>query len=287
MVSLLQLRAVTDLDSFWALLDAWRDYMGGRELSPATIEQHEAYLLRALRRMRLSPSMVSASDLERFLVSVAPKGSNRQAYVAAFRSFFGFAIRRGYLDMTDPSSELRARAPKYPPPDFFGLEEVAAILEAASRRRPARRRPALVLLFETGARIGSLAAVGPQDVSAERITFRVTKNDRPYAVPLTPAAQDAARELLELHEGWESLIGVHTTTLGNWFRDAARDAGLPEGRVHAHLARHTAATIMYERTKDPLLVKDFLNHADLSQVHRYARVKEERLVEALASSITR
>ena len=96
-------------------------------------------------------------------------------------------------------------------------------------------------------------------------------------MPLTPRARAAFAELLELHHGSPTLIGRQEATIGEWFRDAARDAGMREGRVNAHLARHTAATRLYARTKDALLVAEYLNHADLSQVQRYARVVDERL----------
>lgn len=272
------------LDSFWALLDAWVDHMAAREFTAETMEQRESYLLRFYRRTRTSPESVTEEVCERFLASVTPRSSKREAYVAALRSFYRFATVQGYVDH-NPTLELRARAPKYPPPDYFSLEEIAAIVEAAARRLPAMRRWAVVLLFETGARIGSLAAVRPQDCAGDHIYFRKAKNDRPYSVMLTPRALQACAELQALHRETSTLIGRHEDTIGDWFRDAARDAGLPEGRVNAHLARHTAATILYERTRDPLLVKDFLNHADLGQVQRYARVKDSNMKAALERSL--
>jgi integrase/recombinase XerD len=279
------LHAAGSLDAFWALLNAWVDHMAARELTPETIEQRESYLLRFFRRTRTSPETVTENVCEKFLASVNPRSSTREAYVAALRSFYRFAHARGYVD-ADPAADLHARPPKYPPPDFFTVEEVRAIIAAAERRPPAMRRATIVLLFETGARIGSLAAVEPKDVRNGHIHFRQAKNDRAYDVVLTPAAKQAVRVLLALHRDSRTLIGRHPETIGEWFRDAARDAGLPEGRVNAHLARHTAATALYERTKDPLLVKDFLNHADLSQVHRYARVSETKMRDALGRSLT-
>jgi integrase len=279
------LHAAGSLDAFWALLDSWVDHMAARELTPDTIEQRESYLLRFLRRTRTSPETVTEQICERFLAGVTPRSSKREAYVAALRSFYRFAQARGYVD-ANPAADLHARSPKYAAPDFFSAEEVRAIVAAAARRQPGMRQWAIVLLFETGARIGSLAAVEPRDVGAERIHFRKAKNDRPYSVILTPAARRAAEQLLELYRGTQTLIGRHEDTVGEWFRDACRDAGLPEGRVNAHLARHTAATMLYARTKDPLLVKDFLNHADLGQIARYARVRDEAMQEALGRSLT-
>lgn len=279
------------LVALWALLDAWQDHMAARGLSAETRDQYESYLLRGLRRARLTPETATARSLEGFIAAVPPKGTNRAAYVGAFKSFFRFVLREHLRD-DNPALDLRIKPPKYPPPDFFTPTEIAQILEAAGRRstRSGNRRLALLLLFETGARIGSLASVEPRDLHGSppsHVTFRITKGDRPYRLALTPAASEAAVELLAMmHPGQRTLLGCHKVTLGNWFRDAARDAGMPEGRVHAHLARHTAATMLYARTKDPILVKDYLNHADLSQVVRYARVTEDTMAEALARSLT-
>jgi integrase/recombinase XerD len=277
------------LVALWVLLDAWQDHMRARGLSDETRDQYESYLLRGLRRGRITPETATTRDLETLIASVPPKGSNRAAYVGAFKSFFRFCLRER-LRSDDPAAELRTKPPKYPPPDYFEPDEARRIVEAACLRRNPRRSPTLRLLFETGARIGSIAAIEPQDVQGSppaRIRLRVTKGDRPYSVVLTPSASKAVGELLELMgREQRTLVGVHKVTVGNWFRDAARDAGFPEGRVHAHLARHTAGTLMYRRTKDLILVKDFLGHADTSQVHRYARVNDEEMTAATAEPLT-
>lgn len=274
------------LDAFWALFDGWHDAMLARELEQDTIDQREAYLLRFFRRTRSSPETVTEDLVNRFLAGINAKGSTRQAYVAALRGFFRWAKRKGHVDQ-DPTTELVAKSPKYPPPDYFEPHEVRAILAAAARRRPPERVHAITLLFETGGRIGSLAAVEPRDIHGGMLHFRVAKNDRPYAVEITPAARRAIDALLERQPGpGETLVGCHKVTLWRWFHEAATDAGLPEGRRHPHLARHTFGTEVYERSQDPLLTMEALGHANLSTVHRYARVKSARRREVFSRSVT-
>lgn len=290
MAEVKSLRPPDTLVELWGLLDEWMTWLAAREISDTTQEQYESYLLRFLRRTRSTPQAVTEELIDRFLAGVPARGSNRNAYVSALKSFYRFAHRRAHVGR-DPTVELMLKDRKYPDPDYLTGRECRAVLGAARRRdRSDRRYWTLVLLFETGSRIGSLAAVEPRDVgtqAGEWIRFRVAKNDRPYAVKMTPAAARAVRGLGELHDpSWKTLIGVHKVTIGNWFRDAARDAGLPEGRVHAHLARHTAATNLYRRTKDPLVTAQFLNHADLSQIPRYARITDERWDDVLRDDLT-
>ena len=131
--------------------------MLARELTADTIEQRESYLLRFFRRTRSSPENVTALTCDEFLAGVTRRSSKHEAYIAALRSFYRFAVVRGLLER-DPTTDLHARSPKYAAPDYYKPEEVAAIIAAARRRYPPLRAPAIIALFETGAQIGWLAA---------------------------------------------------------------------------------------------------------------------------------
>ena len=279
--------SIGSLEEFWALIDAWARHMAARGLTTSTIEQREAFLLRFMRQTRSSPETVTEDTLDAFFAGMQRRNATRDAYIAAIRGFYRWAVRRGHLEH-DPSTELVMRPPRYGAPDFLRPEEIAALLEEAKKNRNPRRWAAIVLLFETGARIGSLAAVEPRDIRDGTMAFRVAKFDRPYAVPVTALAQTAVDELLEIWEPEKVTLlgGVAPATIGDWFRETARKTGLKEGRVNAHLARHTAATMLYARSRDPIMVKNFLNHDDLSVVHRYARVTDTALRKALGESLS-
>lgn len=269
----------------WNLMDRWQDSLLAGGLAETTREQYDAYFLKLLRRTRTDPTTI---DIDRFNAHIAgskAKGSTRNATTQAARSFFRFAIRRRILT-EDPTAETKIKAPRHAKSDYYTQEEFRRIVLASSRHRPQQRPWAIILLLETGSRIGAMAAVRPGDVHGGRIHFLFTKNDRPYSVKLTPAAAEAVAELRALMvPGQETLNGVAKTTLWAWFHQAATEAGLPPGRRHPHLARHTAATALYHRTKDPLQVMEFLNHADLSQIPRYAAVLEDEMDQALAVSL--
>jgi site-specific recombinase XerD len=64
----------------------------------------------------------------------------------------------------------------------------------------------------------------------------------------------------------------------------ATRAGLTK-HVTAHTLRHTAATWLRQTTGDTRLVAEYLGHADLSTVSRYAHITTEEMhtaVQALA-----
>jgi hypothetical protein len=76
---------------------------------------------------------------------------------------------------------------------------------------------------------------------------------------------------------------LQPTILAGIVSRAARRAGI-EKRVTAHTLRHTAATWLRQATGDARLVAEYLGHADLSTVHRYAHVAAPEL-DAAASAI--
>lgn len=271
------------LDAWWVVLDQWRDWLA-TEVADSTAEEYEAAVLRFFRRSRTTPDRLTEEQVAAYLRSLDPRGPSAQMCLRGLKSYYRWACRRG-VHNADPVADLRFRPPKYPPPVTLTEREYTAIVEAARRRSP-RRAWTIVLLLETGARIGSLAAVTAADVGTEAgelIRFRVAKGDRPYAVSLSIPAAEAVRHLLvdPTPRSQPTLVGVCKTTIWSWFHEAAIEAGLPPGKRHPHLARSTAATNLYKRTKDPLLVKKFLNHANLSTIHRYAEAGQEELAEAV------
>lgn len=72
---------------------------------------------------------------------------------------------------------------------------------------------------------------------------------------------------------------LQPTTLALIIRRATERAGI-EKQVTAHTLRHTAATWLRQSTGDARLVAEYLGHADLSTVSRYAHVATTELSEA-------
>ena len=78
---------------------------------------------------------------------------------------------------------------------------------------------------------------------------------------------------------------LQPTILAGIIRRASDGAGISK-HVTAHTLRHTAATWLRQATGDTRLVAEYLGHADLSTVARYAHVASEEL-HAAAQSIAK
>src|SRR5439155_15054024 len=105
-----------------------------------------------------------------------------------------------------------------------------------------------------------------------------------------PVPVGLARELLQLRDSRRpeladpvfcGLAGrrLQETILADIIRRAAKRAGI-EKHVTAHTLRHTAATWLRQEVGDTRLVAEYLGHADLSSVARYAHVDRDELFAA-------
>ena len=119
------------------------------------------------------------------------------------------------------------------------------------------------------------------------------KGDRPRRQPLAATLVDELRALREQRQPTPTdpvfcgLQGgrLSPKILASIVKCAAERAGI-EKRVTAHTLRHTAATWLRQQTGDARLVAEFLGHADLSTVARYAHVAPAEL-HAAADALSR
>jgi len=200
----------------------------------------------------------------------------------------------------DPFLELDAPPKPQHAADWLTPDEFARMLKAAgepSRSYPGlaeRDQLVLLALVITGLRRAELIALDWGDLTLDgtrpSALIRSGKGGRPRRQPLPPAL---AAELVRVHrvEGpsasepvFRGLRGgrLQPTILAGIIRRTATGAGL-EKRVTAHTLRHTAATWLRHATGDTRLVAEYLGHADLSTVHRYAHVAGKELDGAAAA----
>jgi integrase/recombinase XerC len=211
------------------------------------------------------------------------------------RRFFRWVSRRDgagdpFLDLDPPPKPRQER-------DWLTKEEFRRLLDAAGR--PERNLPglierdrlALLALVTTGLRRSELCALEWRDLELDgrkrSLLVRCGKGGKPRRQPV-PAG--LARELRTLRDSRQpepadpvfcGLAGgrLQETTLADIIRRAAKRAAISK-HVTAHTLRHTAATWLRQELGDARLVAEYLGHADLSTVARYAHVDRDELFDA-------
>ena len=211
------------------------------------------------------------------------------------RRFLRWASRRDgvpdpFLDLEPPPKPRQER-------DWLTPEEFRRLLDAAGhpqRNLPGlaeRDRLALLALVTTGLRRSELCALEWRDLDLDgrkrSLLVRCGKGGKPRRQPV-PAG--LARELRNLRDTRQpeatdpvfcGLAGrrLQETILADIIRRAATRAGIDK-HVTAHTLRHTAATWLRQEPGDTRLVAEYLGHADISTVARYAHVDRDELFEA-------
>lgn len=199
-------------------------------------------------------------------------------------------VRDPFLDLEPPPKPRQER-------DWLTPEEFRRLLDAAchpERNLPGlaeRDRLVLLALVTTGLRRSELCALEWRDLELDgrelSLLVRSGKGGKPRRQALPPGLAGELRKLQDARQPEPTdpvfcgLAGgrLQETILADIIRRAAKRAGI-EKHVTAHTLRHTAATWLRQEVGDTRLVAEYLGHADLSTVARYAHVERDELFAA-------
>lgn len=218
------------------------------------------------------------------------------------RRFMAWLSRRHgipdpFLELPSPPKPRRER-------QWLTRPEFAAMLAGAEQ--PLRNRPGLIerdrlvllALVMTGLRRGELIAVRWSDLDLDSphpsLLVRAGKGGKPRRQPLPSqlvaelTCWRSTRRAAPEEPVFCGLAGgpLQPTALARVIARASARAGL-EKHITTHTLRHTAATWLRHAGGDARLVAEYLGHADLSTVSRYAHVADEEIqaaVQRLADS---
>ena len=217
------------------LLDTYLDWY--RTARPTTYKR----ALSALKRFRLAFDHAPAESLpgdaiEKWAAAEAAQGQAEKALKLARAAFKRAVAKRRIahspMDGVVIPKSITSRAPPY-----YTREQLRLLA-----RQP--HGAAWIFMAATGLRRGEMAKAHRQDVRdvmlvVESLPEGRTKSGKWRAIPLNP---HALRALGRLGEG--PLVACHPDTLGDWFREEARAAGLPGS---LHWLRHTFCTILAQQ----------------------------------------
>ncbi len=281
------------LRSIFELVNEWTAWLDARGAAERTVDAYWRYLLAAGRIARKDPREFTERDVVEVMSHYPAKGGGRAMSIRAMRSFFGWAEDVEVAEvLLNPARRITVPRSKLPPAPRLSRSELEAVWAAAEQIDP-RARPTLVLLYFTGARVGSIVGVEPEHVRTDphgrlSIAFVVAKGDFPYELPLeAPEAVEAVNALRGLLD-WKpkmavarrpTLVGVGEGTVWRWVSEAGRRAGV---HAYPHLVRHTTLSDLAQDPEvDVRTWVEVANHRDGSQLRRYAAGAEPLIRGAL------
>jgi len=222
----------------------------------------------------------------------SPSSINRA--VAAVRSFCRFLFEEGRLE-TNPAQALRSIRLGPPlAPKHLSVDEVQRLLSLPDSTTPTGRRDRaiLMLLYNTGLRVGELCALNREDVRLPAEGWGalqvVGKGRRLHRLPINRPAADALLAYLADREDMEPALFLNRNRDRFSVRGIAllvnrylRAASITD-RSGPHLLRHTFATHALRARPNLRAVQELLGHAWVTTTQRYTHLEVEDLQAPVA-----
>lgn len=184
---------------------------------------------------------------------------------------------------------------------YIEREECELLIRAPREAGAVRDHYLFATMFFSALRIGECVQLRPSNFDVAHSCLLVptlkkrkkdkdgTKVDPLMEVPIFPEAMQIYREIAEWSRGREWVFpgakeGRHITerTVENIFDKWCRALGLDEAYT-PHSLRHSACSLIAKTTKDPILVRDFARHGNVSTTNVYLHGGKDKWVEAAGS----
>jgi integrase/recombinase XerC len=236
--------------------------------------------------------------IRRYLVHIQKSGQAKSSVarkIAAFRSFFGYLVKRGVIEV-NPTEGLRAPKQSRPLPKVVTEDLIDHLMSAPDAATPLglRDRAILETLYATGLRVSELLSLRADDIveGVDELTV-IGKRDKQRIVLLGSRAMAAlstyisvGRPKLAARTG-QSPDALFLGQLGTVM--VARTLGRIVDKyveqvsctlkISPHTLRHSFATHLMNHGADLRSVQELLGHENVTTTQIYTHVSRERLKE--------
>lgn len=198
----------------------------------------------------------------------------------------------------DPSGNPFARVKFYNPDNtlirYLTQDEETRLLDAARHPPKPRRWPLgsdiiVLLAIHTGLRLMDILSLHTEETDFNHRMIKIRqKRDLIHIIPMDSEVIDALKRICPPGGGHYFVnprTGTHYTRFDGTFAKIKEKAGITRP-FRFHDLRHHAATKLGRATGNPLLVKAFLGHRNMSTTMRYFHSHLDDLRRAMESLVT-
>ena len=231
-----------------------------------------------------------------YLNSYRNNGANtRKRIIASIKSFYKWLFVKYYNTLKHkknptinlPQIESQKRLPKYI--SLNDAKKLLNIFNEENCKNPTRNNTIITLFLNCGLRLSELENIDVNDINLEKKSLIVIgKGNKERTVYLNQSCIDSINEYLKIRNCNQNALFLNknntrlsNVSIGNICIRAFELAGLSEKGYTPHTLRHTSVTIMYNLTKDLLVVKEFLGHESILSTEIYSHVSNEELKNAI------
>jgi site-specific recombinase XerD len=212
--------------------------------------------------------------------------------LSAVSSFYGYWLEEGIVPRNPAHRAARPKVSRQPGSISLSLGHANMLLGYVDGLADPRPGVITRLLAETGMRVGELCGASVADLTqsgGHHVLAVTRKGGERQMLPVAGATHERVTAYLDgRRDGW--LIAVKRTErqqgdgrmdrsyVRKLLRRLAREAGLPEGvwtKVHPHVLRHSAATIMSADNIPVPEIQRVLGHASIETTMRYIQLADD------------
>ena len=215
--------------------------------------------------------------------------TTRARKVASLKSLFGFLVEEETIPR-DPTENLSSPRLGRSLPEVLSVEEVDALLHAASGQSPEEMRDQamLELLYASGVRVSELVSLDLEDIDLEQSFVRCFgKGSKERMIPIHEEAVLALGSYLK--DGRPALAGRRSgravflnarggrlSRQGFWLilKRLADSAGI-DAKITPHTLRHSFATHLLRGGAPLRHVQELLGHASIATTQVYTHLTSE------------
>jgi integrase/recombinase XerD len=220
--------------------------------------------------------------------------SSRARALVAFKVFFRFLKREGYLER-DLAEFLNSPKLWKRLPEVLDSKEIEKLLQQPDPAAPqgVRDRAILEVLYATGLRVSELCSLSLYSVGETFVRVK-GKGGKERLVPIGEKALQAIDEyLVQLRDHYDSekqqalflsQRGKPMDRIALWrmIKKYAAQAGIKKP-LSPHTLRHSFATHLLNNGADLRVIQEMLGHSSISSTDRYTQVNASQLQAAFAA----
>lgn len=210
--------------------------------------------------------------------------------LSAFRTFFRYLHREGYID-SNPAKIVATPKQEKALPSYLSVDDAFRLVEAPDGEETSsiRDRAILELFYSSGIRVGELVSLDEEDTNLSDGLIKVKgKGRKERIVPIGSKAIEALKRYIErkrikVHgENNPLFINRRGTRLTErsvrrivlkYSREALKNP------VSPHTLRHSFATHLLDAGADLRAIQELLGHRSLSTTQKYTHLGMDKLME--------
>lgn len=262
-----------------------------RNSKPQTINVRKAIVQIFKKEIgNLKVSKIKVEDLWKWRQILTERGINtnsQKVYLLTMKLFCQFCKEQKWSNI----DYKQIKAPKMAPPKEVVYLTNGEVEKFVSIFKSVKYRAIVECLLSTAARISELLSLNRGDITDGEIKI-VGKNDKERVVFLTSRATIWLNKYLKTRKDRLEPLFLSSTrkrlargTVENVFR-LYREANGIEKPITPHKLRHTAASNLYQNTKDLVLVSNYLGHNDVNVTKSfYVGLDKEKLKRTILTKL--